>query len=201
MTTTSDATTAPRSDDPRVERTRAAVIEAAAELLTNDGPTAVTHANVAAAANVSRTTVYNHWPTQAELLCDTIESLGKVVMTLDQLSGDVRADLELLCGRIVTDLMDDQRAPMIVNMMQLALHDPTVAAVRDDFLAAFAELFRHVIRSGVEGGQLDADIDADRSMAMLLGGLLFSRFMTPAPFGTELAESLLDDFVRLNAPR
>jgi AcrR family transcriptional regulator len=192
--------TTERQDYPRVERTRAAVIEAAAELLTTDGPSAVTHASVAAAANVSRTTVYNHWPTQADLLRDTIESLGKVPIRRDQLTGALRDDLALLCGRIVDDLADDQRAPMIVNMMERALHDPTVATVRDEFLGVFTDVFHTVIDRAVAAGDLRGDIDADRAMASLLGSLLFARFMAPGCFGSDFADAVLDDFIRVNAP-
>jgi AcrR family transcriptional regulator len=201
MTTASETFSTPRTDDPRVERTRAAVIEAASDLLVADGPSAITHANVAAAANVSRTTVYTHWPTQADLLRDTIESLGKVPIRPDQLTGSLRPDLALLCEHIVNDLVDEQRAPMIVNMMERALHDPTVALVRDEFLGAFADVFRTVISRAVDAGELRADIDADRSMAALLGSFLFARFMSRDGFDRTYADAVLDDFVRINAPR
>jgi TetR/AcrR family transcriptional regulator of autoinduction and epiphytic fitness len=193
--------TPPRSDDPRVERTRAAVIEAASDLLMADGPSAITHANVAAAANVSRTTVYNHWPTQADLLRDTIESLGKVPLRRDQLTGSLRSDLDLLCGHVVQDLADDQRAPMIVNMMERALHDPTVASVRDEFLDAFADVFHTIVQTAIDAGELRTDIDAGRSMAALLGSFLFARFMSADDFGPDFAAAVLDDFVSVNAPR
>jgi AcrR family transcriptional regulator len=201
MTSCSDSPTTPRADDPRVERTRNAVIEAASDLLVADGPNAITHANVAAAANVSRTTVYNHWPTQADLLRDTIESLGKVPIRRDQLTGSLRPDLGLLCRQIVEDLVDEQRAPMIANMMERALHDPTVASVRNEFLAAFAELFHTVIGQAIEAGELRADIDANRSMATLLGSFLFARFMSSDRFDARYADTVLDEFVRVNAPR
>ena len=201
MTSSSDSLHGPRTDDPRVERTRAAVIEAACELLVADGPSAITHANVAAAANVSRTTVYNHWPTQADLVRDTIESLGKLPVSRDQLTGALRPDLELLCAHIIDDLADEQRAPMIANMMEQALHDPIVASVRDEFLGAFANVFRTVVDTAVDAGELRADIDADRSMAALLGSFLFARFMSNDGFDRAYADAVLDEFVRVNAPR
>jgi AcrR family transcriptional regulator len=201
MNNTSDSPSGPRSDDPRVERTRAAVIEAASDLLVADGPSAITHVNVAAAANVSRTTVYNHWPTQADLLRDTIESLGRVPVRPDQLTGSLRPDLGLLCEQIVNDLADQQRAPMIVNMMERALHDPTVASVRDEFLGVFAEVFRTVIHRAVDAGELRSDIDADTAMAALLGSFLFTRFMSSGGFDRSYADAVLDEFVRINAPR
>lgn len=195
------SSTTQRADDPRVERTRAAVIDAAAELLTTDGPSAVTHAGVAAAANVSRTTVYNHWPTREHLLRSTIESVGKTSPSLDDLTGSLRTDLGILCQQIVADLLDEQRAPMIANMMERALHDSTVVMVRNEFVAAFEQVFFHVIDTAVASGELRADIDARRSMASLFGSFLFSRFMLPDGFDRSMADVVLDEFVAVNAPR
>ena len=198
MTTT---TTTPRHDDPRVERTRAAVVDAAAELLTTEGPGAVTHAGVAAAANVSRTTVYTHWPTREDLLRATIESVGKLPPDAGMLTGDLRADLERLFGQLVADLVDDQRAPMIANMMERALHDSAVVTVRNEFFSAFEQVFRTVIDSAVANGELRSDIDVARSMAGLVGSLMFARFMSPAGLDRTFAAAVLDDFVAVNAPR
>lgn len=194
-------TTTGERHDPRVERTRAAVVDAAAELLTTEGPSAVTHAGVAAAAGVSRTTVYNHWPTREDLLRATIESVGKVPPGLDTLTGDIRHDLSMLCDLLVKDLIDDQRAPMIANMMERALHDPTVAMVRNEFFAAFADVFRAVIAAAVANGDLRPDLDVDRAMAAIFGSFLFDRFMSPNGFDRKVAAATVDDFVRTNAPR
>ena len=200
-TSTSTRSDTQRSDDPRVERTRVAVIEAASELLMADGPSAITHGNVASAANVSRTTVYNHWPTREDLLRATIDSIGKVTPDIDDLTGSLRDDLALLCEQLVVDLTDDQRAPMIANMMERALHDPTVATVRDEFLGAFHVVFAQVISNAVAAGELRRDIDVDRSLATLMGSFLFTRFMSNVTFDDARAQAILDDFVAVNAPR
>jgi AcrR family transcriptional regulator len=198
MTSSSD--TLPRSDDPRVERTRAAVIEAASDLLVADGPGAITHANVAQVANVSRTTVYNHWPTREDLLRAAIESLGRVTPDERELVGPVRADLGALCEHLVVDLIDDQRAPMIANMMERALHDPTIVTVRDGFIERFETAFRAVIDRAIERGELRSDVDVRRSIASIAGSFLFARFMSCDGFDRSYADAVLDDFVRVNAP-
>lgn len=198
MTSSSD--TLPRSDDPRVERTRAAVIEAASDLLVADGPGAITHANVAQVANVSRTTVYNHWPTREDLLRAAIESLGRVKPDERELVGPVRADLGALCEHLVVDLIDDQRAPMIANMMERALHDPTIVTVRDEFIERFETAFRAVIDRAIERGELRSDVDVRRSIASIAGSFLFARFMSRDGFDRSYADAVLDDFVRVNAP-
>lgn len=199
--TSSDAPSAPRTDDPRVERTRAAVIEAASDLLVADGPGAITHANVAQVANVSRTTVYNHWPTREDLLRAAIDSVGRVKPDERDLVGPIRSDLDILCEPLIVDLADDQRAPMIANMMERALHDPTIVTVRDEFLERFEQAFRVAIERAIERGELRSDIDVRRSIASIVGSFLFARFMSSSDFDRAYADAVLDDFVRINAPR
>ena len=187
--------------DPRIERTRAAILEAAADLMMADGPTEVTHVNVAAAANVSRTTVYKHYPTRADLLRSTVEATGKSVPDPADFTGDVRADLERFFADLVADLLDDQRAPMIATMMERALHDRTFASVRDDLICDFEPAFELLVDRGAEAGQLRGDIDVTLAMASIAGSFMFLRFMSPNGFDEAAAGRILDEFVRSNAPR
>jgi AcrR family transcriptional regulator len=200
MSTTSDALSSPRSDDPRVERTRTAVIEAASDLLVAEGPGAITHVNVASAANVSRTTVYNHWPTREDLLRATIDSVGRVRPDESDLVGPIRADLDTLCEHLIDDLIDDQRAPMIANMMERALHDATVVTVRNEFVTVVEQAFGVAFDRAIERGELRADIDVHRSLASIIGSFLFARFMSSDGFDRAYADDVLDDFVRVNTP-
>jgi hypothetical protein len=62
-------------------------------------------------------------------------------------------------------------------------------------------VFRTVVRRAVDAGELRADIDADRAMAGLLGSFLFARFMSSRVFDRSYADAVLDEFVRVNAPR
>src|SRR5581483_7919249 len=56
------------TDDPRVQRTRAAVLRATIELMAEGGPEAITHQVVARRAGVGRATLYRHWPSAEELV-------------------------------------------------------------------------------------------------------------------------------------
>jgi AcrR family transcriptional regulator len=189
----------PRHDDPRVERTRAAVIDAAGELLMTDGPSAITHANVAAAAQVSRTTVYTHWPTREDLLRATIDSVRRHKPRVENLTGDLRSDLATLFAPLVDDLQDDQRAAAIATMMQRALFDPEVVAVRNEFLDEFTAVVGGVIEDAMRSGELRADTDVDRAISSMLGSVLFRRFMSSAGFDAGVVDDVIDDFLRLNA--
>ncbi len=192
-------TTADQDLDPRVERTRSAVLTAAYDLLIADGPDAVSHGPVAAAAKVSRTTVYKHFPTRGELLRSTIEVMGKPVPS--ELTGDLRTDLQRLLSDLVADLADDQRTRAIAAMIERAQHDPTVAAVRDDIVCEGQEQFRTIVEHGIASGELRADIDADLAMSGLVGTFFFKRFMAGEPIDDDLAARAVDAFVANHSAR
>jgi len=198
---TTPTTSDPGHLDPRVERTRAAVIGAAAELMMADGPAAITHVNVATAANVSRTTVYKHYPTRVDLLRSAIEAMGKTAPDEADLTGDLRQNLSRFFADLIADLCDEQRAPMIATMLERALHDTTFAAVRNQLVGDLARPFQHLIDQAVADGELRADIDASLAMASIAGSLLFQRYMAPTGLDAQIAERVLDEFVAANAAR
>ena len=67
---------AEHTEDPRIARTRAAVLAATIEVIAEDGPGAVTFQTVARRARVSRATLYRHWPHPEELV---FEALAEIV--------------------------------------------------------------------------------------------------------------------------
>lgn len=62
----------PTPGNPRVQRTRSRVLAVARELLPQIGPAGLTYALLAEQADVTRQTLYRHWPTRAALLFDLI---------------------------------------------------------------------------------------------------------------------------------
>ena len=79
----------PTADDPRVQRTRSRVLAVAQELLPELGPAGLTYAALAERADVTRQTLYRHWPTRAALLFDLILE-GPDIGTYPKPGTDVR---------------------------------------------------------------------------------------------------------------
>ena len=78
-------------EDARVIRTRADVARTALDLLTTEGPDALTHARIAGIARYSKTTLYAHWPSRADLFATAMEALGD--LPHHEPTGDLRTDL------------------------------------------------------------------------------------------------------------
>lgn len=191
----------PRQDDPRIERTRAAVTEAAVELLMVEGPSAVTHSSVASAAHVSRTTVYKHWPRRSDLLRSTIEAIHKTSPPTTPPSGDLRSDLGQLFSGLVDDLWDTQRGPLVAIMMERSLRDPIVRAVLDERVEDYVPVFQAIVVHAIDAGDIRSDIDLDIALASIVGSFIFLRFVSPQEFDAAAAERVLDEFVATNRPR
>ncbi|WP_327699906.1 TetR/AcrR family transcriptional regulator [Streptomyces sp. NBC_00459] len=62
----------PTPGNPRVQRTRNRVLAVARELLPQVGPAGLTYALLAERADVTRQTLYRHWPNRAALLFDLV---------------------------------------------------------------------------------------------------------------------------------
>jgi AcrR family transcriptional regulator len=198
------STSSPRTAsglDPRVERSRASVVDAAAQLLLAEGPDAITHARVADAATVSRTTVYKHYPERSDLLRATAQAVGKHLPDPASVTGDLRTDLRTLIGHLGTDLQDPVRTRVMAMMMERALHDEAVASVRDTFISELRLAFQAIIARAVDEGELTPDTDPDLGLASLAGSLLFSRFLASDRIDDDLADAVVDNFIRTNAPR
>ena len=77
--------------DPRVTRTRHAVLAAAREVLLDEGWEGVTLGRVAERSGYARTTLYRHWPQRLDLLRDLIREEARLAHTTP--TGNLRDDL------------------------------------------------------------------------------------------------------------
>jgi AcrR family transcriptional regulator len=185
--------------DPRVERTRAAILDAARDLLMESGPDAVTHGHVATQARVSRTTAYKHYPTRGDLLRATIEHVGRPFPM--ELTGDIEADLRAFVHDVADDLGNDEHARAFITLMERAQHDPEIAAVRDGLVCDAEDQFRSMVTNAVTAGQLRHDLDVDIAMAGLMGAFFFRRFMANEPVDADYTDRVVTEFLRAHGTR
>ena len=179
--------------DPRVERTRAAILDAARDLLMEQGPDAVTHVNVAGAARVSRTTAYKHYPTRGALMRAAIEHVGKPFPS--EITGDIRADLRAFVADVVNDLGNAVHSRAFITLLERAHHDPEIDAVRNSLVCDAEEHFAEMIRGAIERGELRPDVDVELAMSSVMGTFFFRRFMANDAVDAALADRVVDHFL------
>ena len=81
--------------DPRVARSRAAVLAATVDLLGELGHAGTTVEAIAERSGVAKTTIYRHWPSRAPLLIDAFHSSGATIVLV---SHDLQS-VQDLCSR------------------------------------------------------------------------------------------------------
>lgn len=139
----------PRDPTP----TRAAIIDAAAELLESGGPDAVTLRSVGAAAGVSRSAPYRHFADKADLqralIAQTLVELAQRVR-LEANRGDRRSRLRRGCTAYLHQAFERPHHYLLVfGSSPIESPDPDVAAAADDGMAAIQAMTQAAQESGL----------------------------------------------------
>jgi AcrR family transcriptional regulator len=168
----------PEREDPRVTRTRAVVLDAAADLLAERGYAGLTMDALVERTGVSKTTMYKHWPSRTQLIAATVRRLVAAPAIPD--TGSVRGDLIAMTLDSL-DAYKGPRWPGIASVMEAAGHDPELqAALQSVPEAGFASL-NTVLERGVGRGELRAGLDIEAAVTILVGAFFLRLRMASLP--------------------
>lgn len=179
--------------DPRIERTRTAVLDAGVAILFEQGPDGVTHAAVATAAPVSRTTLYKHWPTRADLLFDILNCVEPHKNV--EPTGEIRSDLFEMMGEMAIAFADPQLNKMFSSLMAQAQWDDDTDKAQQALLAGGMANMERVLDAAVANNQLPAGIDPLRAGGRLVGPMFFASLIGRRPMLPAEVEQLVDDWL------
>jgi AcrR family transcriptional regulator len=181
---------APANDDPRVERSRAAVIAAALELVSERGIDQTSVEAISARSGVAKTTIYRHWPSKPELV---LEAIGTVLTPPeDPDTGTLRGDLHELVGTLADAMSTGSMAGLLTTMVDAAERDPEFAALHRRELSGRHRVVTRVIRRGVERGELPGDTDVDEVLALVTGPVFYRRLVTHGRVDHHFAHAVVD---------
>lgn len=180
--------------DPRVARSRAAVLDAALDLLAERGWSGTTVAGVSERSGVAKTTIYRHWPSLTALALEAFASLPRPARP--PAGDDVYADLvTMLCG-LADDLEQARWSRCLPALVEGAERDPDVAALARDLERARRSGLRDRLARAVADGDLPPATDIDQMAHMLGDPLFYRRLVTRERTPTRFIESLVDRALR-----
>jgi AcrR family transcriptional regulator len=166
--------------DPRVERTRLAVLEAATALLRTEGPDAVTHVRVAEASGVGRATLYRHWPEQADLLHDAIARKADDI-PVPLAAQSTRDRLTVILDHLRTRLNDDDLAIQLATLIGRATWDAKLHRALMQTSGRGRSIVDDILRDAIDRGELPATTDVEVVREGLIGALFVRRFLSDRP--------------------
>lgn len=175
-----------RSDvDPRIERTRTVVVDAAAQLLAEEGFERITIDGIAEQSGVARSTIYRHWPDRADLLGQAFSVVCSVDATPDH--GNLADDLRHKTSMLARGLTGAAWGAMLPSLIGASAHDDDLRRALIGFNAQRRAEIHELFERAVARGEVGEDVDLVAAMERLVGPFFLRRLMTQ--------ESLDDDFV------
>ena len=176
--------------DPRVERSRLAILTAAVEELGEAGYGGVTIESIAARAGVGKSTIYRHWPDKLALIADAFETFHEqLVPDLGDLAA--RDAVALLLRHVAEVVMDSRFSRCIPALIEGAERDPRVREFHHCYSAERRQAIIDLIARGIQAGEIPGQIDPELATTTLLGAIFYRRLMTSQPFFPEDAEQLV----------
>ncbi|MFD0259973.1 TetR/AcrR family transcriptional regulator [Kitasatospora indigofera] len=194
---------ATRSSTPdparRSERSRKAVLGAAAELVTELGYAKVSIEAIAARAGVGKQTIYRWWPSKGAVVFDAFlaaeEDESGSLAVPD--TGDLAADLRSLLRPTVRQLAD----PVFNNparglTAEIQLDPALLREYRERLLTPLLEVTKERLRGARRSGALPEDTDLDLAVELLYGPLYYRWIHGLGPLDDSYADSMVELFLR-----
>lgn len=176
--------------DPRVARSRAAVLAATLELLRDRGIGATTIESVSERSGVAKTTIYRHWEGQPELVLAALASTLQSPPDAD--TGGLRDDLVALAAGLVGALHSSEAAALTPALIDAAERDPAFAALHRREAEERHRVVRAVIARGIARGELPATVDPADVLDQIAGPLFHRRWMSATPVDAAFATRVVD---------
>ncbi|WFB09458.1 TetR/AcrR family transcriptional regulator C-terminal ligand-binding domain-containing protein [Streptomyces sp. LX-29] len=196
---TKETRAAGRALDPRAERSRAAALAAASDLLIEHGWSGVTHVSVASRSGVGRTTLYRHWPESAMLIQELLAELFEVERPVR--TDDLREDLIRELQAFLAVLLNPKSERALRVIIDQAPLDPRYAEVLASCSRKGTDGLRAIVDDAKAAGGLSGGLDTDVAIDLLLGPLTFRRLISGHGFAERYVPDLVDGFLAAHARR
>jgi AcrR family transcriptional regulator len=175
---------------PREPDTDQRIIDAAQRLMAQGGYTRMSMDGVAAAAGVTKATIYRRYPGKIQL------AMAAIVAFCDRdpltLSGDTRADLIAQMRQLRHALERPNGMSMLGTMLAEEHETPELlASFRANLVAPRRQAVGAILKRAHERGELRPQSDLELAANMLIGAY-YAQYLDGAPFADDWAERVVD---------
>lgn len=159
---------------PRDERADRAILDVTLELLAEVGPTALSVEEVASRAGVGKTTIYRRFATKDDLVVAALASLNASLPT-PMPDGGVRDTLVAMVGAWWSQHEVGRNGQLFARVLAHAKSNPRMfCSFYDQMIEPRRELYRLVIRRGIESGELRPDTDVELMTTLIISSSVYT---------------------------
>ena len=178
-------------DDPRVMRSKAAILEATAELISEHGFPGVSIEAVAARSGAAKTTVYRHWPSREALVIEAFGlCAGPPAAPPD--TGTLRGDLLEILSGLAASCARRAPAPPCSRSPTRRGATPSSPRLHAAFVAERQRPLVEVLERGVGRGELPAGLDVQNAVSVLVGPLFYRAMVSFEPLDDDFVRAVVD---------
>ena len=181
--------------DPRIERTRRVVLDAAAELVGECGFGRASIEAISERSGVARSTIYRHWPERSELLVEAVGKRVGPVAAVD--SGDLRTDLLQVFSHLGNLLSSEPTKCVAASFIAEAMRDPELAALHAKFTERRRAVSTTLIERAISRGDLPKTTDPAAMADDLAAPVFFRALILHQPIDQTWIESHVDRWIEI----
>ena len=176
--------------DPRIERTRRVVLEAAVELVGEIGFDNVTIEGVSERCGVARSTIYRHWPDKMRLLVEAIKD--RLIVYPDTDTGSVRTDIVGFLSNLVAWFDSKDGVVVALSLLSAAHRDCEVGGLHKQATRTMRDHLITIIERAKDRGELPAGVDPRESANDLAGSLFYKKMVVHEDVDSAYVEDRVD---------
>lgn len=186
---------------PRSTQARAAILQAAGDLLDERGFSALSVEAIAERAGVSKATIYRWWPNKATVVMDAFLEPRSNDITFPD-TGSTREDLRRQIRAVIRLFKEGGQRSPYVALIAASQHDSQLAAaLYERFISLRRAAAKQVLKRGMDRQELRSDLDLDVVIDALYGALYYRLLISGETLTPGYADRLLGQFYPALAAR
>lgn len=188
------------SEDPRIIATRNLALDAALNILQDEGVLAVTYGAVSKATGISRSTLYRHWPRLEAMRNDAFLRAATSPNFAPMTNGPLRADLASMMGNLRTALNETPWGQIAPQVIAAAATDKQARAVIEGFMKDRIASLEDVFGAARNRGELREGAPVRQIIEMAISVPYFRKLVAGLPLDQEWLDDHVDLICRLATP-
>jgi AcrR family transcriptional regulator len=177
-----------RPRDPGVDAT---ILDATLAVLVERGDAGLTTDAIAAAAGVSKATIYRRWPSKDEVVLAAVASLADRVPTPD--TGSLHGDLTRIAEGLTQVFSAPGTGRLIGALADRLVRDEQMARrLREGFLTDRREAARAAMERGIARGEVRVGADLEVAVDLLAAPFYYRTLITGRPVDADMAHHVVD---------
>src|SRR3954452_9278940 len=174
------------------------ILDAALELLASGGYARFRLDELAKRAGVAKTTILRRWPSKAAVAAAAVEQLA--LQTTDvPATGSLRGDLHSLLTSAVA-VFTNGHGDFVPRLIRESGHHPEIADLLHTVIHTRRLAYRRVLNRAIARHELDAGIDQEIIIDLLVGPMWTRLLITRDPITDAFIDEIVDVIIRAYPP-